>query len=70
MGSTTLVVITAADDELEGAPFVRTSISVDGELKHLPDALRALVEHSRGCDRETRQRFCRELRELAKQIQP
>jgi hypothetical protein len=66
MGSTTLIVISAVDDELEGEPFVRTHLSVDGDLVRLPDALRALVEHSRCCDGKTRQRFNRALRELAR----
>jgi len=70
MGSTTLIVISAIDDELEGEPFVRTHVSVDGELARLPDALRALVEHSCCCDRQTRKRFDRALRELARQSRP
>ncbi len=70
MGSTTLIVISAVDDELEGEPFARTHVSVDGELVRLPDALRALVEHSRCCDRKTRQEFDRMLRELAKASRP
>ncbi len=62
--------ITAVDDELEGEPFVRTHVSVDGELVRMPEALRALVEHSRCCDGKTRQEFDRTLRELAKASRP